>query len=78
MLTQYSVCDSVCVFHFELHLLHLDSEISDPFWMLRLPVFGGSATTVNWNAQGPVKVEDVYSCENIPGAFPFFKLRASL
>jgi hypothetical protein len=30
-----------------------------------------SSSAVNWNAQGPVKVEDVYSTENIPSASTF-------
>ena len=32
-----------------------------------LAVALSSCSALNWNAQGPVKVEDVYSTENIPG-----------
>jgi hypothetical protein len=26
-----------------------------------------SSSALSWNARGPIKVEDMYSCENIPG-----------
>ena len=34
-------------------------------------VLNGSSATVNWNSQGPIKVDDIYSCENIPSAYGF-------
>ncbi len=34
-----------------------------------LAVALSSCSALNWNAQGPVKVEDVYSTENITGTF---------
>ena len=38
----------------------------------QLQSFGnGPSAAVNWNAQGPIKIEDVYTCENIPGALKY-------
>ncbi len=39
-----------------------------------MTTFISNCFALSWNAQGPVKVEDVYSCENIPSTSRHFRL----